>query len=429
MELLHLSRPDHNLHGHIALDGSKSLSNRALIILALAGAEPAGWLRNLSTSKDTVTLQRLLAQSDGETYDAGDAGTTFRFMTAYLATRPGEQVLTGSPRMCQRPVGALVYALRELGADINFLEKEGYPPLLIGEPDRLGKATRAIRVDADVSSQFLSALLMIGPCLPRGLELIPKGRLVSRPYLDMTMRMMRHFGARVDWFGENIVVDPGAYTPRPLTIEADWSAASYWYALSAFAETAELTLEGLFEDSWQGDAIVSNMMAHFGVTTTFQTPVKDADTQVRGSHERGIKVLKRPCAMPPSFEWDFLDCPDIAQTLAVVCAGLGVRGVFKGLETLAIKETDRTAALQRELTKMGVDFWAADESTFIVSGKASWKNTPRFATYGDHRMAMAFAPLAMFGPVEIEHPAVVAKSYPKFWEHLETAGFRLKKRN
>lgn len=429
MELLHLSRPDHNLHGHITLEGSKSLSNRALVILALAGADPAGWLRNLSESKDTVTLERLLAQTDANTYDAGDAGTTFRFMTAYLATRPGTQVLSGSPRMCQRPVGALVNALRELGAGINFLEREGYPPLLIGEPDRLGKATRAIRVDADVSSQFLSALMMIGPCLPRGLELIPKGRLVSRPYVDMTMRMMRHFGARVDWFGENIVVDPGAYRPRPLTIEADWSAASYWYALSAFAETAELTLEGLFEDSWQGDAIVSNLMEHFGVKTTFQTPVKDADTQIRSIHERGIKVLKRPCAMPVSFEWDFLGCPDIAQTLAVVCAGLGVRGVFKGLETLAIKETDRTAALQRELTKIGVDFRASDEMTFLVSGKASWKNTPRFATYGDHRMAMAFAPLAMFGPVEIEHPAVVAKSYPKFWEHLETAGFRLKKRN
>lgn len=420
MELLHLSRPDHNLHGHIALDGSKSLSNRALIILALAGAEPAGWLRNLSTSKDTVTLQRLLAQTDANTYDAGDAGTTFRFMTAYLVTRPGEQVLTGSPRMCQRPVGALVYALRELGADINFLEKEGYPPLLIGEPDRLGKATRAIRVDADVSSQFLSALLMIGPCLPRGLELIPQGRLVSRPYLDMTMRMMRHFGARVDCFGENIVVDPGAYTPRPLTIEADWSAASYWYALSAFAETAELTLEGLFEDSWQGDTVIMEMMKQFGVGSNREDGYGNFPI---------LRLKKHPGALPILFEWDFLDCPDIAQTLAVVCAGLGVRGIFRGLETLAIKETDRIAALRYELAKVGVDFRSSDESTFIVSGKVSWKNTPRFATYGDHRMAMAFAPLAMFGPVEIEHPAVVAKSYPKFWEHLESAGFRLKKRN
>ncbi|MCK6690686.1 MAG: 3-phosphoshikimate 1-carboxyvinyltransferase [Thermoanaerobaculia bacterium] len=419
MEILHLSKPDRALYGHVALDGSKSLSNRALIILALAGADPSGWLRNLSTSKDTATLQRLLAQTDAGAYDAGDAGTTFRFMTAYLATRPGAQVLSGSPRMCQRPVGALVYALRELGADVNFLEREGYPPLLIGAPDRLGKANRAIRVDADVSSQFLSALLMIGPCLPRGLELIPRGRLVSRPYLDMTMRIMRHFGARVDWWGENIVVDPGAYTPRPLTIEADWSAASYWYALTAFAETAELTLEALFEDSWQGDAVIMEMMKQFGV---------ESNREVAPGNVQTLTLKKHPGALPASFKWDFLDCPDIAQTLAVVCAGLGVRGVFTGLETLAIKETDRTAALRYELAKVGVDFRAPDEATFTLGGKASWKNTPRFATYGDHRMAMAFAPLAMLGPVEIEHPAVVAKSYPKFWEHLEAAGFRIKKR-
>lgn len=415
MELLHLSKPDRSLHGHIALDGSKSLSNRALIMLSLSGTEPAGWLRNLSTSKDTDTLQRLLAQpQDASTFDAGDAGTTFRFMTAYLATRPGEQVLTGSPRMLQRPVGELVYALRALGADINYLEKEGYPPLLIGEPERLGKTVREIRVDASVSSQFLSALLMIGPCLPRGLELIPQGRLVSRPYLDMTMRMMRHFGARADWWGGNIVVDPGAYTPRPLTIEADWSAASYWYALAAFAETAEISLEGLFEDSWQGDAIVRQIMEPFGVVTEFLTST--------------LTLKKHPTPLPSIFKWDFLECPDIAQTLAVVCAGLGVPGIFTGLETLAIKETDRTAALQRELAKAGADFRRSDQETFMISGKTSGKITPRFATYGDHRMAMAFAPLAMFGPVEIEQPAVVSKSYPKFWEHLESVGFRLKSR-
>ena len=429
MELLHLSRPNRALHGHISLDGSKSLSNRALIILALAGAESAGWLQNLSTSKDTGTLQRLLAQSDAETYDAGDAGTTFRFMTAYLATRPGIQVLTGSARMRERPVGALVRALQALGADIDFLEKEGYPPLRIGEPGKLGKTARSIRVEAGVSSQFLSALLMIGPCLPGGLELIPEGRLVSRPYLEMTMRMMRHFGVRVDWQGENIVVSAGAYTPRPFTIEADWSAASYWYALAAFAEMAEITLKGLFEDSWQGDAVVKDMMEWFGVETVFNpTPIPSLE-----GNGGGIVLRKHAQSLPASFEWNFLECPDIAQTLAVVCAGLGVPGTFTGLETLSIKETNRIAALQTELGKLGVSFEKlpapipASQTAYLVEGKAIWKNTPRFATYGDHRMAMAFAPLAMFAPVEIEHPAVVAKSYPEFWEHLEQAGFILRK--
>lgn len=419
MQILRLSKPDRALQGHIVLDGSKSLSNRALIVLALSGADPADRLLNLSTSKDTVTLQRLLAQS-GDLYDAGDAGTTFRFLTAYLSTQPGVQVLTGSARMRERPIGALVQALRTLGADIEFMEKDGYPPLRIGEAGLLGKTTSSIRVAAGVSSQFLSALLMIGPYLPEGLELIPEGRLVSRPYLDMTIRMMRYFGASVEWQGENIVVQPGAYQARPLTIEADWSAASYWYTMAAFAETVELTLEGLFADSWQGDAVIKEMMEIFGIETGFSP--------------QGISLKKSPNPLPPAFNRNFLECPDIAQTLAVVCAGLGVPGTFSGLETLAIKETDRIAALQAELEKVGVSFEklplppTADKTEYRVQGKAVWPAAPRFATYGDHRMAMAFAPLAMFAPVEIEHPAVVAKSYPKFWEHLEQVGFVLQKR-
>ena len=226
MEILRLSKPDRSLCGHLALDGSKSLSNRALIALSLAGADPAAWLSHVSNSKDTRTLQRLLAQDSG-LFDAGDAGTTFRFLTAYLALRPGVQILTGSARMQQRPVGALVQALRSLGADIRFLEKDGYPPLQIGEFKPTASGTPGIRVQADVSSQFLSALLLVAPYLPEGLELIPEGALVSKPYLEMTLRMMRYFGARVDWQGHSIVVQPGGYQPRPLRIEADRSAASY----------------------------------------------------------------------------------------------------------------------------------------------------------------------------------------------------------
>lgn len=411
---LQISKADRNLKGVIALDGSKSISNRALIALALCGAKPSDWLTNVSSSNDTRTLQHLLEQH-GSTFDAGDAGTTFRFMTAFLATQPGEQILSGSPRMLQRPVGPLVDALRHLGAEIQFLGQEGYPPLKIGgwKPKE-----HRVHVPANVSSQFLSALLLIGPYLPNGLELIPEGPLVSRPYLEMTLRLMRHFGASVEWKEDRLLVEPGHYTPCPLQIEADWSAASYWYAMSAFSENLDLTLQGLQENSWQGDSVLARMMQHFDIQTSF------------GENEVRLQKLGKP--VRPLFEQDFLECPDIAQTLAVVCAGMGSAGVFSGLETLSIKETDRIAALKTELQKVGVSFSKLparfspkqpDKTFYTLEGKAHWNSTPRFATYGDHRMAMAFAALAMLGPVEIEHPNVVSKSYPKFWEHLQLVGF------
>ncbi|MCW5924803.1 MAG: 3-phosphoshikimate 1-carboxyvinyltransferase [Saprospiraceae bacterium] len=410
--MLRLSKPNRSLLGDIALDGSKSISNRALIALALAGTVPTDWLTNLSTSKDTLTLLRLLSQP-GDTFDAGDAGTTFRFLTAYLALQPGTQVLTGSARMRERPVGSLVAALRDLGADIEYLEKEGYPPLRIGAM-KLAKHTSRplVRIHAGTSSQFLSALLLIAPYLPHGLQLVPEGNLVSRPYLEMTMRLMRHFGARVSEQGESITVEPGAYQPRPLTVEADWSAASYWYEMAAFADEVELRLKGLFAESWQGDSVLVQMMPSFGVQTVFEA--------------EGIVLKKSGVPPAPSFEWDFVECPDIAQTLAVTCAGLGVQGIFSGLETLFIKETDRVAALRGELTKVGVSFEPLpDGKRFSLKGKATWATVPRFATYHDHRMAMSFAPLAFWGAVEIENPSVVNKSYPAFWEHLAAVGFRL----
>jgi len=417
MQALRLSKPDRQLQGTIHLDGSKSISNRALIVLALANANPADYLSRLANARDTSTLQQLLNQSD-TTYDAGDAGTTFRFLTAYLATRPGTQILTGSARMQERPVGSLVEALRSLGADIQFLKKEGYPPLQIGAPRHLGAAGREVRIQANTSSQFLSALLMIGPYLPKGLVLIPEGPLVSRPYLEMTLGLMRYFGAQAEWQGDQLHVQPGTYTPRPLVIEADWSAASYWYAQAAFATTVDLRLEGLFADSWQGDSVLAKMMAAFGVETIFE--------------ENGLQLSKPEQRLKPIFEWDFLDCPDLAQTLAVICAGLGQQALFTGLETLAIKETDRIAALRKELAKVEVSLSKLpprfskkqpDRTFYLLDGKAHWETPPRFYTYDDHRMAMAFAPLAMFQAVEIDHPGVVAKSYPRFWEHLAEAGF------
>ncbi len=417
MSFYRISKPNRHLQGTIHLEGSKSISNRALIVLALANADPALYLSHLAGARDTVTLQRLLAQGGGS-YDAGDAGTTFRFLTAYLATRPGTQILTGSARMRERPVGALVQALQSLGADIRFLEKEGYPPLQIGEPKNMGAGNREVYIQADTSSQFLSALLMIGPYLPQGLVIIPEGPLVSRPYLEMTLRLMRYFGAQADWQGDQLHVAPGAYIPRPLIIEADWSAASYWYSLAAFADTLDLRLDGLFADSWQGDSVLANMMQEFGIQTMFE--------------EDGLHLTKSGLAQKSLFERDFLDCPDLAQTLAVVCAGLGRQGLFTGLETLAIKETDRIAALRTELAKVQVSLSKLpprfskkqpDRTFYLQDGRANWEAPPRFHTYDDHRMAMAFAPLAMWQPIEIEHPGVVAKSYPLFWNHLKEIGF------
>ena len=421
MDVITLSKPNRSLQGEIQLDGSKSISNRAVIALALAGADPKAWLSNCSTSKDTTTLLRLLTQQEGP-YDAGDAGTTFRFLTAFLATRPGEQILTGSARMQERPIGGLVEALRGLGANIEYMEREGYPPLRIGalKTETLGQNRPRVSIQAGTSSQFLSAMLLIGPYLPQGLTLVPEGNLVSRPYLDMTLRLMRAFGAEADWVENGTIeVAPGGYVPHPFTVEADWSAASYWYSMAAFSDDLDLKLKGLFADSWQGDAVLSDMMQAFGVQTEFE-----AD---------GIRLRASGAATKPQFEWDFLACPDIAQTLAVVCAGLGVTGVFSGLETLSIKETDRIAALRQELAKVGVVFSklpahfskkSPDKKFYLVDGKATWDAPPVFATYGDHRMAMAFAPLAFFAPVSVEHPKVVSKSYPQFWEHCAAIGIQ-----
>ncbi|MBL7795969.1 MAG: 3-phosphoshikimate 1-carboxyvinyltransferase [Saprospiraceae bacterium] len=481
MDILRLSKPDRRLFGEVFLDGSKSLSNRALIALTLADADPDEWLTHLSASTDTTTLLRLLRQP-GDVYDAGDAGTTFRFLTAWLALRPGAHVLTGSARMQQRPIGPLVNALRTLGAGIEYLGQTGFPPIRItgGNFSESGTSNTPItlHIDAGVSSQFLSALLLIGPYLPGGLILIPEGRLVSGPYLDMTMQVMQHFGAEVEFFtaegqrlGKNknipglhafavhdqsaFVVQPGRYQPRPLAIEADWSAASYWYAMAAFADEADLMLHGLTETSWQGDSVLVRMMEPFGVQTAPPPPLegrgdvantasqtrvfsknrleqKDDDTNAdayatspfpRGGGAGG------GATRPEQFRQDFRACPDLAQTLAVVCAGLGVPAVFSGLETLAVKETDRCAALAAELAKVGVRFEAdaRNPGQYRLAGKAEWQTTPRFATWGDHRMAMALAPLAMFGPIEIENPGVVSKSYPEFWQHLQGAGFQLEK--
>lgn len=410
-----ISKADRSIVGSLSLTGSKSISNRALLIRALA-PEPFE-IKRLAAAHDTELMQALLA-SDDTVRDAGPAGTTFRFLTAYLALQPGEQLLTGTERMKQRPIGVLVDALRKLGARIEYEEQEGYPPLRIGEAESLDTVSR-LEIPADTSSQYISALLMIAPVLPRGLELSLTGKIVSRSYIEMTLALMAYFGVTAEWDGHTIRVQPQSYQSRPFTVEADWSAASYHYALAAFADELDLQLDGLFADSVQGDAALVEIMEQFGVTSTF--------------NDTGVHLSRSDKPITKMFEWDFIRCPDIAQTMAVVCAGLGVHGLFTGLQTLSIKETDRIAALKQELSKVKAYFSklplrfspVAKKQYYMIEGKADLSEVPTFDTYEDHRMAMAFAPLAMFGDIRINDPMVVRKSYPHFYEDLKRLGFSL----
>lgn len=419
MEILQLSRKGREIKGRIELAGSKSISNRALIIRALCPEDFP--IHRLANAQDTVTMQALLA-TDEQVRDVGAAGTTFRFLTAYLATRPGTQILTGTERMQQRPVGVLVDALRQLGAQIEYVNLEGYPPLRIHAPRQFGQARR-LRIPAGTSSQYITALLLLAPTLPQGLELELVGEIVSRPYIEMTLGMMAYFGIQYQWEEQLISVPPQTYTARPFTVEADWSAASYYYSLAALSDACELYVDGLFAESLQGDAVLQQMYREFGVDTTFTNT--------------GLCLRKAAGGqLPETFEYDFLECPDVAQTLAATCAGLGVTGLFTGLQTLRIKETDRIAALQAELGKVGTFLSKlpahfapqSEQEYYLLEGKASWEEAPTFTTYEDHRMAMALAPLALCGPIRVEEPEVVAKSYPDFWRDLAALGFSVEPR-
>jgi 3-phosphoshikimate 1-carboxyvinyltransferase len=397
------------------LPASKSESNRALIIRALAGG---GQLDNLSDANDTQLMQRLLAAEDAEELNAEDAGTVMRFLTAYLAMTGHQTVLTGTARMQERPIGVLVDALRQLGARIDYLGQEGYPPLRLRgrtpQPADTDDQPVTLQVRGDISSQYISALLMIGPTLPHGLRLRLTGKVGSRPYLHMTLALMRHFGAHARDLGVIFDVRPQPYHSANYMIEADWSAASYAYALVALAPPGStLWLPGLRRHSWQGDQAIVGIMEQLGVQTEFR--------------EGGVQLTQGPVA--PSLKHDFTDCPDLAQTVAVVAAALQVPTEFMGLESLRIKETDRIVALQTELTKFGAILTDAGEGRFVLAAANFSVNGQTVATYHDHRMAMAFAPLALRGPVIIGVPAVVRKSFPQFWQELEQLGFQLSERN
>ncbi len=422
MKSVRLTPPTGSVHATIPLASSKSESNRALIIDALTGFQCT--LQNLAAARDTQTMIRLLKSPDGSAGGAAsrpsvadvlDAGTTMRFLTAYFSVTNQQKTMTGTPRMCERPIGILVDALRTLGADITYLKNEGYPPLQLNgfSPS----ATNQLQMRGDVSSQYVSALLMIAPRLPNGLEITLTGPVGSRPYIEMTIEQMRHFGADVttDWDAKTIAVAPKPYQPTTYAIESDWSGASYWYSVLALANdpNAELELLGLKPTSLQGDSAIVDIMRAMGVDSRFT--------------DRGVTLAKRPAQS--ALTWDFTDCPDLAQTVAVCAAMTGTVLTLTGIESLKIKETDRVLALQTELRKLGAELIEIEPNhryeVHRVPGAAS-ETVPVIDTYDDHRMAMAFAPVAMHREIVIDEPGVVAKSYPSFWDDMArvaTVGF------
>lgn len=378
-------------------------------------------IKNLSEADDTILLHKLINDIHNRQerkhvpeLDTANAGTVMRFLTAWLSMKPGKWVLSGSERMKQRPIGILAEALKQLGASIEYLAKPGYPPLLISGTEIGG---REVTIDPGVSSQYTTALLLIAPYLSKGLILHLKGKKVSFPYVDMTIRLMQLFGAKVKAGKTRIHVHPGAYHPCEYTVESDWSAAAFWYEAAVFAEEVDLELKGLKFESLQGDSILPVIFQNFGIRTEFT--------------DSGIRLTKVEKKID-GFYFDFTDCPDIAQSVIITCAGLGIRGRFEGLKSLQIKETDRLRALKNEIEKLGIQVVTSDKSDDmpameISAFKSVVQNGLTFETYGDHRMAMTLAPLAIkSGPVKILNPDVVVKSYPDFWEHMVTTGFEIR---
>ncbi len=404
MKKLLLQKVQKSFQTEIPLPSSKSESNRALIINALA--KGVDNLSNLAEARDTQTMMRLLASND-TVADVIDAGTTMRFLTAYFAVSGQNKTMTGTPRMCERPIGILVDALRALGADITYLNNEGYPPLQLNGFHFAGNKHLAIR--GDVSSQYISALLMVAPLLPEGLVLEITGELGSKPYIEMTLKQMEAFGvvAQADWNTKIITVLPQSYQPIPYAVESDWSGASYWFSVVALSDNEDASLEllGLKENSLQGDSVVTDIMSHLGVKSEYTG--------------RGFKLSKIPAEA--SLAWDFTNCPDLAQTICVVAAAKNISLTLTGIESLKVKETDRIMALQNELIKLGATLQEVETNHKYLLTPNAVERLPApvsIHTYDDHRMAMAFAPLALVEEVIIEEPDVVVKSYPSFWKHL-----------
>ncbi len=403
----------------VQLTGSKSECNRALIISALSNGLVQ--VNNLSDAADTVTLSKILDQLEFDktkaeneedlVVDVGPAGTAMRFLTAYLSVQQGNFLLTGTERMKQRPVGNLAEALKTLGANICYADRAGFPPMKISGSFK--QQTNHVKIKGDVSSQYISALLMIAPILPLGLKLEIDGELTSKSYVEMTLEMLAEAGIKHNWDKNAISIERQNFKPSVLTIEPDWSAASYWYSIAALAKKAIIGLPSLKEKSLQGDSRIKKIMEIFGVFTT--------------TTQDGISIAKGGRSLTSGEVLDLKTCPDLAQTIVVIAAALGKNLIFTGLETLKIKETDRIFALQTELAKIGVTFTEGNLMYTINCDNLHFPKKVSFSTYEDHRMAMAFAPLALLiDEVEIEDMQVVEKSYPHFWEDLKKAGFEVR---
>ena len=396
------------------LPASKSISNRALIIHALSGGKILP--ENLSNCDDTEVIVAALKDNPYE-INIKAAGTAMRFMTAYLAVNEGkEHVLTGTERMKHRPIGILVDALRFLGADIEYIGEEGFPPLRI-HGKRLDGGL--LEVPGNISSQYISALLMIGPTLNNGLKLRLTGDIISRPYIDLTLWTMREFGADAEWSDyDTIEVHPQPYKEHPYYIENDWSGASYWYEIVALSKDPEATvqLEGLMDGSKQGDSSLRYIFSLLGVKTTFQTKKQGIPTTV---------TIQRTGRCVPRLEYDFVNAPDLTQTFVVTCALLNIPFHFRGLSTLKIKETDRIEALKKEMRKLGYVIKDANDNELIWEGERCEPDLESgIDTYEDHRMALAFAPAACrIDKIRINNPQVVTKSYPNYWNDLKSSQF------
>ena len=416
-----ITSPD-KLNATVSLPASKSISNRALIICALAGADVNCLPDNLSDCDDTEVIVNALRNMP-EVIDIKAAGTAMRFMTAFLsATEKGCHILTGTERMKHRPIKILVDAHRQLGANISYVGEEGFPPLKIeGATLEGGK----LEIAGNVSSQYISALLMIGPVLKNGLELRLIGDIISRPYIDLTLWTMQEFGADVEWTSvDTITVRPTPYANRPYLIENDWSAASYWYEMVALSpkNDTEVMLTGLMDGSKQGDSSVRYIFSLLGIKTIFHSKEPGKPTTI---------TLRKSGHHISRLDYDFVNSPDLAQTFIVCCCMMGVHFHFTGLQTLKIKETDRIEAMKTEMRKLGFVINDVNGRELIWNGEKveghedadREKNIPTIDTYEDHRMALSFAPVAMMRPVIINNPQVVTKSYPHFWEHLKEVGF------
>ena len=397
-----LERYHQPLNGDLTLSSSKSESNRALIMNALSRNQLQ--LKNLSDARDTQTMQRLLSEKK-PVWDVLDAGTTMRFCTAYLSIMGSGEIITGSDRMKERPIKPLVDALRKLGAKIDYMTQEGFPPLRISAQKKEAQAQK-ISIPGHISSQYISALLMIGPTLPDGISIELTGEIFSRPYIEMTLALMHHFGVNSTWQGQTIHIKPQQYQAQSYTIESDWSGASYWYSMVALNQESSITLRGLRSHSFQGDQNIVNIMFKMGVKTEFISDRVELTS---------ISVTEINQSI------DFKNCPDLAQTVMVVAAIKGIKLTMTGLESLKIKETDRVLAMKNELRKIG-GLLNEENGTWWLTPGSIPERLETIETYEDHRMAMAFAPVCMIRAITIQDIEVVKKSYPRYWTHLKSVG-------